>query len=161
MAGEYEGLNLPQLLDRMHDIVVPAPVSLAPQTVAWWVLLAWAVAVGLLAGGRLLRRWQANAYRREALRLLEAIADDASMLPAARAGQIATLLKRTAVTAFPRHQVASLYGEAWAEFLVSSCGGDAVVAANAARFARAAYDLDTRDDELLATARQWIQVHRA
>ena len=32
--------------------------------------------------------------------------------------EIATVLKRTALVAYPRQQVASLYGAAWADFLV-------------------------------------------
>ena len=32
---EYERLNLPQLLDLMHDLVEPEAVAWTPQTVGW------------------------------------------------------------------------------------------------------------------------------
>ena len=46
---KYQGLNLPDLLALMHDVVPPEPLSLLPQTRGWWVLLFWIVAVVVLA----------------------------------------------------------------------------------------------------------------
>ena len=43
--NSYEGLNLPQLMDLMHGLVMPAPVSLLPVTAGWWILSAWLLAV--------------------------------------------------------------------------------------------------------------------
>ena len=45
---KYQGLNLPQLFELMHDIVPPEPVPWMPQTPGWWVLLAWIAAVSAL-----------------------------------------------------------------------------------------------------------------
>ena len=60
------------------------------------------VAAGLAAAA-IARRHRRNAYRREALRELEE----------ADAADISAILKRTALVAFPREQVASLSGAAW------------------------------------------------
>jgi hypothetical protein len=60
---------------------------------------------------RLWRRWQANAYRRTALRTLRELSPDEALklLPA--------LLKSTAMTTFGRESVAALYGDDWLAFL--------------------------------------------
>ncbi|MGO6678735.1 DUF4381 domain-containing protein [Rhizobium leguminosarum] len=106
-------------LRSLHDIVVPAPVSWWPQTWGWALvaaLLALAVLIVLL---RWIRRYRANAYRREALALLEGVADRLRH-PATRPDAIqdlAEVLKRTALAAWPRGQVASLSGDGWVRFL--------------------------------------------
>lgn len=150
----YEGLNLPQLLDRMHDIVAPDPVSMLPATDGWWVLLGWLAAIALIIGVRARRRWLANAYRREALAALDAIT-------APTGHELGVLLRRTALAAFPRDQVASLHGEEWATFLCRSASNDPVVAAAADDLARAPYRPDVDPGALVAPARRWIEVHRA
>lgn len=56
--NDYEGLNLPQLLDLMHDIVVPDPVSWLPQTAGWLVMTGWLLVVVLLVAYHVHRSWQ-------------------------------------------------------------------------------------------------------
>ena len=68
---------------------------------------------------RSLLHWQHNRYRREALAEL-ARHESALVDPARRADALsamAELLKRAALTAFPRGQVATLTGPAWFAFL--------------------------------------------
>lgn len=91
----------------MHDIVVPDPISWWPLAPGWWVVLLilgiallWLAAIGY-------RRWQNNAYRRQALHELETITP--AELPA--------LVKRVSLVTFPREKVATLSGEPWLEFL--------------------------------------------
>ena len=150
----YEGLNLPQLLERMHDIVAPEPVAMLPATDGWWVLLGWLVAIAAILAVRARRRWHANAYRREALATLDALAQPTGH-------ELGVLLRRTAIAAFPRNDVASLHGEEWATFLCRSASNDPVVAAAAGDLARAPYQPGIDPGELVAPARRWIEVHRA
>lgn len=91
----------------MHDLIVPPPIPFQPETPAWFVLFAILALLAAWAGWRAWRRWRRNTYRREALRELT----DAS--PAG----IAAILKRAAIAAWPRAQVASLAGAEWAAFL--------------------------------------------
>jgi hypothetical protein len=64
-------------------------------------------------------RWQQNRYRREAI--AELARHEENLRDAARRATalvaVAELLKRTAITAFPREQVAGLTGAAWFAFL--------------------------------------------
>lgn len=110
------------------DIAVPAPVSWFPQTWGWW-LLAGVLFVALLALGiRLVRRFAANRYRREALSAcatLEASLDNEDKRAAALA-DLAVLLKRTALSGWPRAEVASLSRGAWIAFLRAHRGSAAV-----------------------------------
>lgn len=155
--SEYDGLNLPQLLDRLHGLVMPEPVSWLPATPGWWVLMAWLLAGSLLSAIRYRQYRQMNRYRQDALRALQAI--DPQTSPTA-AEQIAAILKRTALSAFPRERVASLHGADWADFLNETSGNDPVVRSAAADIARAAYDPSVEPAVLLPAAERWIRKHR-
>src|SRR5262249_17607722 len=98
------------------DVPLPREVSLWPQT--WPARIAIAVLlVGAIVGlWQFLRYRRANRYRREALAELARVAN-AGMAPSECLAQLAVLLRRTALAAFPREQVASLAGPAWLAFL--------------------------------------------
>ena len=103
----------PASLQNLNDIVLPAPVAWWPPAPGWYVV---AVVLAVLTAWwciRVFRHWRANAYRRAALRSFAAIKaggmEQAQELPA--------LLKRTALSAWPREQVAALSGAQWHAFL--------------------------------------------
>ena len=170
--SEYDGLSLSQLLDRLLPLAVPEPVSWIPQTSGWWVVGCWMVAVALLGCWDLRKRRQRNRYRREALSELDnikagvdfetgaQIKTGAPPLAASAADQIAKLLKRTALAAYPRERVASLTGADWAAFLVESANQDPLVAGYAGQLAGAAYHAHVDAAALIPPARRWIELHR-
>lgn len=152
-------------LRSLHDIAVPPPVSWLPQTWGWAALGALLVIALLSAIIVWLRRYRRNAYRREALRMLAAIETDIRN-PARRdkgIHELTELLKRTALAAWPRSDVASLTGRAWIERLNQSGGAGAL--------ARLLDDLEYHDsaaiaalppdnaDELVLKSRRWIRGH--
>ncbi|PRY26803.1 uncharacterized protein DUF4381 [Aliiruegeria haliotis] len=148
---DTEGLDLVALLDLLKPIPEPEPISMWPATDAWiWLGLA---VLGLLGWGAhiLWRRWQANAYRRAALAELEAAGED----PAA----IAAVLRRTALAAFPRAEVASLVGPDWLAFLdATSSGGFSTELGTL--LTRAPYSPQPGSPDLARLARGWVRGHR-
>ena len=159
--SEYEGLNLPQLMELMHGLSEPEPVSWMPETPGWWILLGWLTAVVVLVGRHIVLRRRANRYRRRAEKALGKIAAETLSNPAVAAASISTLLKHTALIAYPRAEVASLHGDDWAQFLCESSNNDPLVVGAASSFGLAAYRPDADASELVAPARRWIRVHRA
>ena len=159
--NDYEGLNLPQLLDLMHGLVIPEPVSRVPEGPGWWIVLGWlALSLVIVARG-VIRHRRRNRYRREAAALLDDIAAAADQDPVAAAGRVTTVLRQAALVAYPRADVASLFGEDWAAFLCRSASNDPVVEQASAALASAAYRKDADGRTLIAPARRWIEVHRA
>ena len=103
----------PASLSKLHDIVVPEPVSWWPLAPAWWFVIAVVVlALGLIIF-RQVRNYRAYAYRRAALRELAA-----TEAPAA----IATILRRTALAISSRQDVAALQGAQWLDWLAERAG---------------------------------------
>lgn len=159
MSERYEGLNLPQLLELLHPPVVPELVSWLPQTVGWQILGLWALVTSILLVVYSVKAWRRNRYRRDALAVLDEIASRRH--EASAPGEIALLIKRTALAVFPRERVANLYGEEWAQFLCESSGGDPRVVNSAHQLATAAYRDGVSGADLVKPAKRWIKVHRA
>lgn len=159
--SDYDGLNLPDLMALMHELVMPEPVSWLPETPGWWVAFGWLSVIAVIGATEVVRRRRRNRYRREATMLLKAIELQLHSEPAAVAAQIAALLKRTALVAYPRPTVAHLYGAEWARFLRETVSDDPEVAAAAERLASAAYRPDADGMSLVKPAQRWIRIHRA
>lgn len=160
MSGRFEGLSLPQLVERLQDIFLPAPVALVPETVGWLILGGWGLAVAVIAAAHALLRWHRNRYRREAEAALALIEGQLEADPDALAA-VGTLLKRTAMTAYAREQVASLHGSAWAAFLREKVPGDSRVSVAAPGLARVAYQPVDNPAAIIEAARRWIRHHDA
>ena len=112
---ELAKLNLVELLDQLIPPPEPPAISMWPATEGWiWLGLAILIGLGL-AIRWLVKRHRANAYRRAALSELKAAGDD----PAA----IAEILRRAALAAYPRAEVASVQGDDWLRFLDQSYEG--------------------------------------
>lgn len=145
-------------LDRLQDIVALPPVPWWPPAPGWFVLGALGLIALGLAGVVQLRRYRANAYRREALRALDGLEarQHWQELPA--------LLKRVALSAYPRTEVAGLSGDAWIAWLNAHGGGATLPPEVAQRLTQAAYNpsSDTDPDgwrQAAASVRKWIQAH--
>jgi hypothetical protein len=148
-------------LEDLHDIVLADPVSWWPPAPGWYVVSAVAVGLAIHFAIRALRRYRRNAYRRDALAMLHHASDDPSSL----ISKVAVLLKRTALSAFPREQVASLTGEAWLDFL-DRTGATKSFSQGAGRvLGGGQYGVDPLNEseraELVRAAGSWIRSHRA
>jgi hypothetical protein len=101
-------------LQQLADIIEPAAPPWWPPAVGWQLLGALALLIALALSIRAVRRYRRSAYRRAALAELAALpapADAACITP------LLTLLRRVALIAYPRHQIAPLQGDAWLAFL--------------------------------------------
>lgn len=160
MSGRFEGLSLPQLAEQLHELAVPPPVPWMPETDGWLILGAWILAVIAIIAVHALLKWRRNRYRREAEAALRCIEGRLSADPEALAA-VGALLKRTAMTAYAREQVASLHGDAWAAFLQEKAPGDRRVHGAAPALARVAYQPAEDPAAMIEAARRWIRIHDA
>jgi hypothetical protein len=141
-------------LHKLHDFYQPPPPSWRPQTIGWYVIFAIAALLLLWLVVHIVRRWIADRYRREAIR----------ELALARPEHLSELLKRTALFAWPREEVAALSGEDWLKFLGDSAQSAPFASAPANRIEDLALNpvpLSREDEATLRNAAQtWIQRHR-
>jgi hypothetical protein len=157
-------------LEKLADIALPAPVPWIPQTWGWATLGVVLLALAVWAFARWRRRRAANRYRVEALAELGALEarlnDESSRADAIAA--LPALLKRVALAAWPRREVAALSGAAWVTFLRRHAPDSALPDATTRllddgeyriRGDRPAVTLD--DARAVADAvRAWIEGHR-
>lgn len=151
----------PSDLFNLRDIVLPPEVLSWPLSPGWWIVAAAGLALAGCVAATAAVRYRQNAYRREALQALEGIGRLAE--PAA-ARQISAILKRAALAAYPRGQVAQLSGAAWLAFLDRTGRTEAFTQGPARALPALAFG-GTGDKEAMAAvvqeARRWISNHRA
>lgn len=148
----------PADLSHLADIAMPLPVPWWPPAPGWWILAAAFLAALAILATMAVRRYRRNAYRRAALAELAAInvADPTSGV------SISAVLKRVALVAYPRSEVASLTGSAWLAFLDRVGATADFTTGSAAGLARAALGSPVGNgDAILAAARHWVRRHRA
>jgi hypothetical protein len=147
----------------LQEIPLPDPISYAPATAGWIVVGALLLALLVYLAWRAAKRWRANAYRRAALAELATIEKTTSL------GALPALLKRTAIAATSRDEVAGLSGQEWLRFLDRTLGGESFTRGHGQLLTRIAYrtqlqfDDIPRDDvaQLLQLSRRWIKHHDA
>jgi len=159
------------VVEGLADIVAPEPVSFAPQTVGWYVLLVLLLACAAWLVARARRRYAANLYRRQALHELEALAADLEKAGGrhALAARLPALLKRVALHIAPRETVASLTDAEWLQALDHMYGGDGFSKGPGRILPTLAYGteavikhLPRADlDALVRLSREWIGRHQA
>jgi Ca-activated chloride channel family protein len=145
----------PQAIEGLNDIVVPESIALVPQTVGWVILLAVAIGAVVAAGIALRRRYLRNAYRREAL----------ALVPSTPLPELPALVKRVALAAAPRTEVAAPTGDAWLAFLDRTYGGTSFSQGPGRMLATLSFaplpdDRSGSADELRALVSLWVRKHR-
>ncbi len=107
------------LIRGIAEIQPPAPVPWTPSAPGWILLWGILLLAGVWMLTRLFSRWKQNAYRRQALGLLEKVKQRNLLGDKTALCALPRLLKNTALKAYPRSRVASLSGEKWIAFLES------------------------------------------
>lgn len=156
------GNNLGQGLE-LRDIHLPPEPGFWPPAPGWWLLFGLLLALAFWLG-RL--GWsQYRRFRRRQRILLELDQlERAGLSGPALIAAVSALLKRVALSRYPRTEVAALTGEAWLAFL-DRTGGDGRFSGGAGRaLAHGAYAPEARargqqDNEqaLLSVARDWLR----
>lgn len=106
-------------LSQLRDIHMPEPVSWWPPAPGWWLLLVALLSIIALLWGAYRYR-QRNAWRRIALAELSRLHQQYQtqlFVPHLVVGQLSVLLRRVAISRFPREEAASLSGDQWLAFL--------------------------------------------
>ena len=160
----------PASLQNLNDIVMPASAGWWPLATGWYVLAVLALFFLCWITYRLVTDWKTNRYRRSALSELEVLSEDIQD-PAVRGTslrKIPILLKRTALAAYPRNEVANLTGEDWFRFLNSTVKKPSFTESTFNTLNQVSYttgalnDIDSVSANALVNAcRQWLKYHLA
>lgn len=158
-----------QQLD-LKDIVLPDPVSWWPPAPGWWLLLiAFALVIGLIVNYLKQRRLRRYAPRAIALNAMQQLAmryaEDKNTLTLVR--DVSALLRRVAISVYPRADCAGLTGEAWLAFL-DSHANQTVREKTFVDHGRVLIDAPYREksiqdhevQDLIALASDWIDAQR-
>lgn len=158
----------PASLQNLHDIVVPDPVAWWPPAPGWYVLGAMLLIAAVLLTLRLVVNYRANRYRRagqEQLAELRKLSHDSANRDVAIA-QTGELLKRVAIAAWPRDNVANLSGKRWLTFLNETGDGTLISDKQGRIFSDILYcrkigeQLSPNEvEELFDLADRWIRKH--
>ncbi|AML51124.1 DUF4381 domain-containing protein [Falsihalocynthiibacter arcticus] len=153
MSDDLSTLSLSELYDELIPPAAPADISMFPQTVGWiWLGLAILATLGFLLNLWLKYRRE-NAYRRAAIGALKRAGDD----PVA----LANVLRKTALAAFPRQDVAGLIGDSWLAFLDSTAGKPLFTdTAAGTALIHAPYQSTHMPSDLPARAKEWVTSHK-
>lgn len=145
--------------DDFHEVVSPDTVNWWPQTPGWYVVGAiFLILLGRYSWRRI-RYWYRNRYRKEARLQLQS-------LPQAGNGArvINQVLKRAALAAFSRTDVASLSGREWTNFLNSRCDEPVFDTAQCQYLAEGIYAADALNENdrnaLIEASVYWLGAHR-
>ncbi|RJG48677.1 DUF4381 domain-containing protein [Motilimonas pumila] len=147
-------MSLPQPAPlELLDIVMPVPASPWPPSLAAGLAAFTVLALLALVGWQLWRYWHRRKLRRAALVQLDALSQTSPTLLA-----VSELLKRIAISAYGRTQVAALSGDAWFEFLSQSSQQKADFNAVKHLWLQGIYQTSqVADDQDIALAKRWIK----
>tara|TARA_B100001059_G_scaffold30673_2_gene24855 strand:- start:12935 stop:13390 length:456 start_codon:yes stop_codon:yes gene_type:complete len=148
-------VNPEMMLAQLAPLREPLAVGWWPLAPGWWALLSLAVAVLIALAMWYRRRRQKNRYRRLALLELAHLREQR-----AKRDQLNRLLKAAALRAFPQERIASLHGQSWLAFLVSTCKG---ISPSAFDELNQLYQREqaTVSETLFDAAEHWIRRHEA
>lgn len=159
--------DTPAALQSLRELPLPAPISYAPQRIGWVFVALLLLAIALVIAWLAWRRHEKSRYRREALaelaRIEVRLGDEATR--ASALADIAPLVKRTALAAAPRSEVASLSGPSWLAYLKRTHGsfdeatGALLYVASYAPRERLAGVTQQQAQRLVQAARDWIGHH--
>jgi len=103
----------------LRDIHLPDAISWWPPAMGWWILAVLIPLCGYLIF-RLYKRLTRKTALKFAKKQLKSLTLDEQLTKQEKLIALSSLMRRTAVSLYPRSEVASLTGEAWLNFLDQS-----------------------------------------
>lgn len=146
------------------EVLPPDAVSWMPSAPGWRYLTVVLLLLAAWRGWLRWRHWQRNRYRGASLRQLQQLAAEHGDSPTLLQ-PLATLLKATALQAYPREEVAQMSGEQWLSWLNQQTVTGTFSSTSRSLLSHALYS-DTREVEgslmqrLVQESRAWIRLHR-
>ena len=105
-------------LKELIETPAPEQISWIPQTLGWQVLAITIFLLLLKKCYQFYKKYQSNAYRRDAIQWLEQLKKTATEQ---QLQQLPALLRKTAIGAFSRHDIVKLNGKQWDLWLDKQC----------------------------------------
>ncbi|VAW74579.1 FIG00657500: hypothetical protein [hydrothermal vent metagenome] len=147
---------------QLRDIHLPAEPGLWPPALGWWVLATLLLILLVWAARAANRRYHLRHQRQKILAMLNTLEQETNRnATPEKIAQLSTLLRRLALSRYPRRRVAALTGRDWLTFLDESGGkgqfshGPGQVLSTGPYQARLPAGLDTR--ALGALVRDWVK----
>lgn len=155
-------MNNPSPQEQLRDIHLPDAVSQLP-AIGWWLLVVLLLSA-LLAGFYFTQlRYRRRAYRRQACTQIKALVN-AKLDAQQWLFEMNTVLKKTALQAYPQSMCQGLHGEDWQVFLCERQAVKHRSVLSAFSLLSHAYqprvDLDVQQREaIINAALSWVQHH--
>jgi hypothetical protein len=156
------------LIHGIDEIILPDTISWWPTAPGWQVLGVLVVVLLAVQASRWVKRWWHNRYRREALKQLAAVQQQADMQLQDVVAVLPYYMKVTALQAYPRKDIASLSGNDWLLFLDAHYAGPSFSKGVGKKLLSVAYlpreqwQLDDQESNtLIRMSRHWIAEHIA
>ncbi|BDD03073.1 DUF4381 domain-containing protein [Aureibacter tunicatorum] len=146
----------------LHPILEPEAVSFSFDTLGWKIVfvLMFLLVLGLL--WMLVSWYRANAYRREALRLVDEF-EASENSNEAKVAESLKILKSLAILKFGRDKVAALKGKEWLVYLESLASGKVSLIKFDTMINKALYSSGALDAnevmEFNDNVKKWIRTH--
>ena len=103
----------------LRDIHLPETIGWWPPAMGWWILV-FAIPLLIFLFIFLYKRLNRHTAIKTAKRLLQTIKLNTKISNEQKLTELSMLIRRTAISVFPRADVASLTGKAWLKFLDNS-----------------------------------------
>lgn len=103
----------------LRDIHIPDAISGWPPAVGWWIL-AMLIPLCIYLIHRLYKRLTRKTALKAAKKYFKALRQNEDMSKPEKLAALSSLMRRTAISLYPRSDVASLTGDAWLNFLDNS-----------------------------------------
>ncbi|BCG66000.1 MAG: hypothetical protein methR_P3872 [Methyloprofundus sp.] len=103
----------------LRDVQIPAAISWWPPAIGWWVL-AILIPLSLYLLFRLYRRLTRKTALKAAKKYFKVLQQDTELSELEKLQALSKLMRRTAISLYPRNDVAGLVGNQWLNFLDNS-----------------------------------------